>query len=260
MLLIIGFLIGETSLIPAEISLLSFLTDAAWNPTKGEFNMLPMIAGSLAVTVGALLLAYPLGLACAVYHHLYAPRWARVVVRRSLEILGGIPSVVYGFWGLVVLVPVIGKFAPPGAGLLTAALVLALMVIPTIALMIDVAFAAVPEARLNSVRALGLGRWEVLRLSLLPSARLGLLTAGLLATGRAVGETMAVLMVAGNIVQLPDSLFAPVRTLTANIALELGYAEAVHRSVLFVSGLLLVVVVFVLMALAAWAEARWHHD
>lgn len=254
--LILGFLIKETAHVPSRIGLSSFFLDRSWNPTQSQFNLLPMLVGSLLSTLGAVFIALPTGVVCAVFLHLYANKPVQYLLRRTLEILGGIPSVVYGFWGLVVLVPMINTWYPPGAGLLAAVLVLSIMILPTTSLMIDAAFQAVPKKALHGVKALGLGRWEILTLCLIPHARLGILTATLLSVGRAIGETMAVLMVCGNIVQVPSSIFDPIRTLTANIALELGYAEGNHRSALYVSGIVLLLIVVLLTAVISIYERR----
>lgn len=165
-----------------------------------------------------------------------------------METLAGIPSVVYGLWGLMVLVPAIARIGPPGQSVLAGVLVLALMILPTIALVSDAALGAVPETHLRGAAAAGLSRWAIVRSIALPSARSGILTGTLLGTGRALGETMAVVMVTGNVVQVPDSLLAPVRTLTANIALEMAYATDAHRAALFVSGLVLALLTIGLVA------------
>lgn len=255
-ILILGFLIRETADVPSRIGITSFFFDKTWNPTESQFNLIPMLAGSLLSTLGAVMLAIPTGVVCAVFLHLYANDPLRFILRRTLEILGGIPSVVYGFWGLVVLVPMINMWYPPGAGLSAAVSVLTIMILPTASLMIDAAFQAIPRQAVAGVRALGLERWEILTLCLIPQARLGILTATLLSVGRAIGETMAVLMVCGNIVQFPSSIFDPIRTLTANIALELGYAEGNHRSALYVSGILLLFIIAVLIVVISIYERQ----
>lgn len=219
--------------------------------------MLPMLAGTLASTLGAIIIAIPFGLFSAVFLRLFAHPAVASVYRRALEILAGIPSVVYGFWGLTTLVPLVNGFAPPGAGLFTAIIILAIMIVPTAALMMDAAFRSVPDSELNPIHSLGFGPWAAFRLVLLPKSLPSLITASLLATGRALGETMAVLMVAGNIVQVPNSLFDPIRTMTANIALELGYAEAEHRAALFACGFILLILVLALVLLSAFCERRF---
>ena len=157
----------------------------------------------------------------------------------------------YGFWGLVNLVPLIARIHPPGPSLLAGILILTIMILPTIALMADAALANVPQHYLRGAAALGLSRWATIRGVVFPAAKSGLFTGVILETGRAIGETMAVLMVCGNVVETPHSLFDPIRTLTANIALEMAFALGDHRSALFVSGLLLMAMI---VALAVAAE------
>jgi len=257
-LVIVAFLVRESLPAWRSVGLARFVTDASWHPapdaSEGTFNLLPMIVGTLLTTAGAVLLAGPLGIASALFCRYYAPPMLARPYRMMIELLAGIPSVVYGFWGLVVLVPIIAGIAQPGASLLAGILILSLMILPTIALVADAAIGSVPQESLQAAAALGLSRWGTMAGVVLPAARSGLLTAVILATMRALGETMAVLMVCGNVVQLPGSLFAPVRTLTANIALEMAYAMGDHRSALFVSGLLLMGLVALLVAAAEIAS------
>ncbi|MES3007042.1 MAG: phosphate ABC transporter permease subunit PstC [Pseudomonadota bacterium] len=253
-LLIVAFLILEAWPALQSPGIAHFLTDSSWFPasTAPQFNLLPMVVGTLVATLGAMLLATPLGVAAALFSRFYAPPVVATWFRRLLELLAGIPSVVYGFWGLVVLTPLIRQWAPPGQSLLAAILILSLMILPTIALLSETALRSIPRAYLQGAASLGLSRWATVIGVALPAARTGIASSILLAAGRAIGETMAVLMVAGNIVQVPDSLFAPVRTLTANIALELGYALEGHRAALFVSGLILLVLILLLVSLSRW--------
>ena len=172
--------------------------------------------------------------------------------RRLIELLAGIPSVVYGFWGLVVLVPLIGAIHPPGPSLLAGIVILTIMILPTIALMADASLANIPQQYLRGAAALGLPRWATIRGVVFPAAKSGLFTGIILETGRAIGETMAILMVCGNVVQTPHSLFDPIRTLTANIAIEMAYALGDHRAALFVSGLVLMGMIAALVGAADW--------
>ena len=167
-----------------------------------------------------------------------------------VELLAGIPSVVFGFWGLVVLVPIIGRWHPPGPSLLAGILILTLMILPTIMLIAHISIAQVPVAYIQSATALGFSRWSLIWHLILPTSQIGLFTGVLLGSARALGETMAVLMVCGNVVQTPSHLFDPIRTLTANIALEMAYALGNHRAALFVSGLLLMGLVILFVGLA----------
>ncbi len=249
-LLILLFLLQEALPFLQQIGFARFFQDASWHPVSQEYNLLPMLWGTLFVTVGSVLLATPLGILSAVFCQYYAPPAIAQVYRRLIELLAGIPSVVYGFWGLVVLVPLIGQLHPPGPSLLAGILILSVMILPTVALVADASFSNVPPDYLRGAAALGLGRWATVRSVVMPAAKAGLLAGVMLETGRAIGETMAVLMVCGNVVQVPDSLFAPMRTLTANIALEVAYAVGDHRAALFVSGLVLMGLIVVLVAIA----------
>ncbi|NET54699.1 MAG: phosphate ABC transporter permease subunit PstC [Symploca sp. SIO2E6] len=248
--LITVFLITEALPVLRQVGLRRFFQDASWHPTEDLYNFIPMLWGTLLVTAGAVLLAAPLGILSAVFCQYYAPSLIAGLYRRLIELLAGIPSVVYGFWGLVVLVPLIGSLQPPGTSLLAGIAILTIMILPTIALTADASFAKVPPEYLKGAFALGLSRWGTVRGVIFPAAKSGLFTGLILGTGRAIGETMAVLMVCGNVVQTPKSLFEPMRTLTANIALEMAYATGNHRSALFVSGLLLMGVILALVAVA----------
>ena len=251
---IAAFVVGESLPALRAVGVARFFTDASWHPAGGaaacRFNLVPIVVGSVLATGGAVALATPVGLASALFCRFYAPVAIGLLYRRLIELLAGIPSVVYGFWGLVVLTPMIRAWQPPGQSLLAASLILAIMILPTIALLAEAGLRAVPRPYLDGAAALGLSRWATIRGIALPAARGAIATAVVLATGRAFGETMAVLMVSGNVVQVPASVFDPVRVLTANIALELGYALGDHRSALFVSGLLLMAVTVVLVAVS----------
>ncbi len=256
-LLIVVFLLIESWPALRSVGPMRFLTDPSWHPAAsdgggGRFNLIPMLIGTLASTLGAVMLATPVGIASALFCRFYAPRRIATGYRRLLELLTGTPSVVFGLWGLQVLAPLICQWRPPGQSLLAGVLILTMMILPTVALLSESSLNSVPRAYLRGAAALGLSRWAAIRSVVLPAARGGIITAVLLATGRAIGETMAVLMVAGNVVRVPQSVFDPVRTLTANIALELGYAMDIHRSALFVSGLVLMVILTALIGVTEW--------
>jgi phosphate transport system permease protein len=252
MAMIMLFLLSESWPVLQHLSLAQFLTDSSWHPLEGSYNLTPMLSGTLFASMGALLLAVPLGIASAIFIVYYASPRSALLYRRLIELLAGIPSVVFGFWGLTTLVPLVNQLHPPGASLLAGILVLTLMILPTIALMTYAALIAVPDEYIRSAAALGLSGWSMIRGVALPAARTGIVAGIVLAAGRALGETMAVLMVAGNVVQHADSLFDPIRTLAANIALEMAYAMGDHRAVLFVSGLMLMLLVMTLSGLAGW--------
>lgn len=251
-LLIAGFLVLES--IPAlrVAGLSRFFTDPSWHPTDGLYGLAPMLWGTLFAMAGSVLVATPLGVLSAVFCQYYAPPRVARAYRRLIELLAGIPSVVYGLWGLMVLVPIIGRLHPPGPSLLAGIAVLSVMILPTIALSADAALANVPADYRRGAAALGLSRWATVRHVILPAAKSGLFTGVILETGRAIGETMAILMVCGNQIQTPRTPFDPVRTLTANIALEMAYAMGSHRSALFVSGLILLALIVALVSAAEW--------
>lgn len=244
---IVALLVMESLPLLRPQTLWQAISTVDWQPQSNTYGLLAMLAASLTVSLLALILAGPLGILYAVWLNLYLPPAPAALLRSLLELLAGIPSVVYGLWGVMVLVPLINRHAPPGTSLLAAVLVLVLLILPFSALISDAALRSVARQRLPAARALAVSRWGTFLHVLWPETR-SRITGGLvLQFGRALGETMAVLMVAGNIVQLPDSVFAPVRTLTANIALEMGYASGLHQSALFLSGLFLLAMTLVLM-------------
>lgn len=256
--MIVLFLLLESLPALRDVGPTRFVSDQSWHPAagaaKGQFNFVPMIVATLLATGGAVVLAAALGIGSAVFAHFYAPRRLGQAYGKVIELLAGIPSVVYGLWGLVVLVPLVARWQPPGTSLLSAIIILAIMILPTIALLTGAAFDSIPQEYLRASASLGLSRARTVFSVVMPAARSGLFTAILLGTVRAIGETMAVLMVAGNVVQNPDSVFQPVRTMTANIALEMAYATGDHRSALFVCGLILMAMVIVLVGAAEWVN------
>lgn len=237
-----------------------FLGDPSWHPAHQAFNLAPMIAGTFIVAAGAVLLGTALGFLSAIFCCFYAPPPLARLYAGMLELLAGIPSVILGLWGLTGLVPLIAAVKAPGFSLLAAILVLGLMVLPTIALIALSSLRSVPRPLLLGSQALGLSRWMTIVKVAFPAARAGLISSVVLGVGRALGETMAVMMVSGNIVQVPQSVFQPVRTLAANIALEIPYAEHLHRSSLFVSGFLLALVVLIVLCVAEWLRPEVIHD
>ncbi|MEK6237782.1 MAG: phosphate ABC transporter permease subunit PstC [Planctomycetales bacterium] len=259
--LIVVFLIRESSPALWNVGPFRFLTDDAWRPTADRWSLLPMLAATVLVTAGAIALAAPLGFLSAIFCRFLAPAWIASIYRRMVELLCGIPSVVYGFWGLTVLAPWIRAISPQpqGQSVLAGSIVLALMILPTVALLAEASLTNVPREYFQAAAALGFSRWGTIRWVAFPAARAGLGTAALLATARALGETMAVLMVCGNVAKTPGSIFDSARTLTANIALELDYAVGDHRSALFLGGLLLAALVAALVGLAEWIAGRKSH-
>ena len=239
----------------------SFLISSVWRPTDsfsaGLWGIFPIIVGSLIVTVGAVAIGTPLGVACAVFLAEIAPAPVRRVLVPSVNALAGVPSVVYGFFGLLVIVPWIrGQFGGFGTSVFAAWLILFIMILPTIISISTDSIRAVPREYKEGSLAMGATRWQTIRSVLVPAASSGIIASVILGMGRAIGETMAVLMVAGNSVTIPDSIFAPTSTLTAQIALEMGYATGAHREALFAMGIVLFVFIMILTGFANLASRR----
>ncbi|HRD02134.1 MAG TPA: phosphate ABC transporter permease subunit PstC [Candidatus Saccharicenans sp.] len=251
-LAIITIFIFEQGLpIMAKYGLKNFLLGQDWFPSEKSFGLLPMIVGSLLVTLGALLIGVPLGLASAIFLTEFSTRRVSRILKPVIELLSGIPSVVYGFLGLMFLVPFIREtFGGPGLSVLSASIILGIMILPTIISISIDSIRAVPDSYREGSMALGATKWQTVRMVVLPAARSGLVAGIILGMGRAIGETMAVIMVAGNAADLPGSLLAPVRTLTSNIALEMAYASGEHRQALFATGVILFVIIMILNFLA----------
>jgi len=239
----------------------SFLISSVWRPTDsfsaGLWGIFPIIVGSLIVTLGAVAIGTPLGVACAVFLAEIAPAPVRRVLVPSVNALAGVPSVVYGFFGLLVIVPWIrGQFGGFGTSVFAAWLILFIMILPTIISISTDSIRAVPREYKEGSLAMGATRWQTIRSVLVPAASSGIIASVILGMGRAIGETMAVLMVAGNSVTIPNSIFAPTSTLTAQIALEMGYATGAHREALFAMGIVLFAFIMILTGLANLASRR----
>jgi phosphate transport system permease protein len=257
LVLISIFIFNEGLPIIIKTGVSNFILGAHWAPTKGHYGILAMILSSIYVTVGAMIFGVPLALACAIVLAEFAPAKLTRFLKPTIELLAGIPSVVYGFLGVVLLVPLIrNHLGGPGLSLLAAALILGIMILPTvISISID-AINAVPNIYREGSIALGATQWQTVHKLVLPAARSGIITAIILGMGRAIGETMAVIMVAGNALKIPTSILDPVRTLTANIALELGYASGAHREALFATGIVLFIIIMILNTSAALITGR----
>lgn len=229
-----------------------------WYPTFDRFGTLPLILGSLLVTVIAVALALPLGVATAVFVREVVPGWMREILKPMIEVLAGIPSVVLGFFGMTMVAPVIRQLlgAPTGLTAFTGGLILAYMALPTIISVAEDALDAVPKSYRDAGLAMGATQWQTIWRVVVPAARSGIVTAVMLGMGRAIGETMAVMMVTGNAARMPvtlDSLFRPVRTMTATIAAEMGEVAqgSVHYHALFGIGILLFLITFIINLAAA---------
>lgn len=255
--LIAVFILIEGAPVMLKHGVGAFLTGTRWAPTKGSFGILPMIVASIVVTVGAMVIAVPLGLACAVFLAEVAPRRAANFLRPAIQLLAGIPSVVYGFVGILFLVPLIREnLGGPGLSVLAAVIILGVMVLPTLIGIAEDAIEAVPRTYKEGALALGCTHSQAIRRVILPAARGGIIAAIILAMGRAVGETMAVIMVIGNAAIVPYSVLDPARTLTSNIALEMGYAAGDHQKALFATGVVLFVFIMMLNSIATMRVVR----
>jgi phosphate transport system permease protein len=255
--------------IPAfrEIGIIKLLTGTVWRPGQGQYGILAMIAGSGLVTLGAVVIGVPLALGCAIFLSEIAPPAVKSIVRPSIELLAGIPSVVYGLFGMVVIVPLVRNIDVPGNtgfGLLSASIVLAVMILPTISSVSEYAIRSVPKRFREGSFAMGATKWETMTKVILPGARSGIMSAIILGLGRALGETIAMIMVIGNSVIIPFastdnplSIFlSRARTLTGNIAVEINYATGLHESALFATGVILFILIMLMNSSARMLIGR----
>jgi phosphate ABC transporter permease protein PstC len=236
-----------------HIGLGSFLGGTSWNPTgkPASFGVLPMILGSVYLTLGALVIGVPLGVAVAVFLAELAPPAGAAVIRPAVQLLAGIPSVIYGFVGLTLLAPLVrATLGGPGQSVLTGAIVLGIMIMPTVISISEDAMRAVPNTLRDGSLALGATPWQMIWRVVLPAARSGIIAGVILGMGRALGETMAVLMMIGNALRIPTSPLDSTTTLTSNIGLELAYASGTHREALFATGIVLFVFIMALNLVA----------
>ncbi len=260
--LIFAFLLREGLPAFTEVQL-SNLLSTRWYPTENYFGILPLLFGSLVVTIGAAIIAMPIGLLTAVFIAEIAPRWLREILKPMIEVVAGIPSVVLGFFGVVVLSSVVRQTLdlPTGLTAFTGAVILAYMALPTIVSVAEDALDAVPRSYRDAALALGATRWQTIWMVTVKAGKSGILTAMMLGVGRAIGETMAVLMVTGNAARISldlSSLFMPVRTMTATIAAEMGEVAqgSTHFHVLFAIGIVLFVITFLVNLIASFAIFR----
>ena len=229
-----------------EIGVLDFLTGTTWAPGRDIYGILPMIVGSLYVTAGAIIVGVPIGILTAVFMARFCPKKLLRVLKPAVGLLAGIPSVIYGFFGLVVLIPMMDMLTGSGSSILTASLLLGIMILPTIISVSESSLQAVPESYYEGALALGASHEKSVFRVVLPAAKSGILAGVILGVGRAIGETMAVIMVAGNQARIPDSLLDGVRTLTTNIVMEMGYASGLHREALIATALVLFVFILLI--------------
>ena len=237
-----------------EIGLINFLTGRSWRPmdTPPSFGVLPMIVGSLYITAGAIVVGVPVGIFTAIFLAYMCPKWLYLFLKPAVNLLAGIPSVVYGFFGMIVIVPFVREISlhftggGSGASIFAAALLLGIMILPTVINISESALRAVPDSYYQGALALGASHVRSVFFVVLPAAKSGVFASIILGIGRAIGETMAVVMVAGNQARMPDGIFRGVRTLTANIVMEMGYAEGLHRYSLIATGIILLVFIFII--------------
>lgn len=235
--------------IPAmkEIGFTDFIFGTKWKPSSGSYGIFPMIIGSILVTGIAIIIGVPIGILCAVFMSHYCPAGLYRFVKPAVNLLAGIPSIVYGFFGLMVIVPIMKSiFGGSGKSLLTAGILLGIMILPTIIKTTEASLNAVPRSYYEGALALGATHERSVFFASLPAAKSGILAAIILGVGRAVGETMAVIYVAGNQSILPESITSGVRTMTSNIVLEMGYSSGLHREALIATGVVLFVLILII--------------
>lgn len=230
-----------------EIGFSEFLGGMRWKPLQGLYGIFPMIIGSIYVTAGAIVVGVPIGILCAVFLAKFCPTTLYKVLKPAIDLLAGIPSIVYGFFGLVVIVPIMQSLVGgSGKGIATASILLGIMILPTIISVTEAAIRAVPESYYEGALALGATHERSVFLATLPAARSGIMAGVILGIGRALGETMAVVMVAGNQSVMPDSIFSGVRTLTSNIVLDMAYAADLHREALIATAVVLFIFILII--------------
>ncbi len=248
-----------------EIGFLNFLTGTSWRPGNDIYGILPMIVGSIYITAGAIVIGVPIGLLTAIFMAFYCPKRIYGILKPCTELLAGIPSIVYGFFGMVVIAPTVldiakffGADISSGATILSAAILLGIMILPTIIGVSEAALRAVPNAYYEGAVAMGATHERAVFSVMLPAAKSGVLAGIVLGIGRAIGETMAVIMVAGNQPRLTASLLDGIRTMTANIVIEMGYASGLHREALIATGVVLFV--FILLINLAFSVLKRRKD
>ncbi|MBN1855904.1 MAG: phosphate ABC transporter permease subunit PstC [Dehalococcoidia bacterium] len=258
LVLIAGFIMRESLPALREVGLIRILFGSDWYPRYDEYGILTMVVGSVVVTTISLALALPLSLGAAVLLAEVAPPRVRAIVRPAIELLVGIPSVVFGLVGMVALAPLIADIGGSGSGssVLAASIVLAVMVLPTITSISEDSIRALPRTYKEGALALGATHWQTIWRVMVPAAKRGIMAGTILGTGRAIGETMAMVMVIGNAPIFPAGLLSPARTLTGNIAVEIAAATGIHQSVLYVTGLVLFVMVMIINSASLLAYKR----
>lgn len=256
-LMILVFLIGQGIPALGEVSL-SRIFSTRWYPIEGYYGILPLIGGSIIVTIGATLIAVPLGIGTAIFISEVSPSWARNILKPLVELLAGLPSVVLGFIGIVTLSPLVREYLnlPTGLSAFTGAMLLGAIAVPTIVSVAEDALDSVPREYRDAALALGATEWQTIWTVTLPAARSGVLTAVMLGIARTIGETMTVMMVTGNAAVMPEglsTLFSPIRTMTATIAAEMGEVAngSIHYHILFLIGIILFLISLIINVIAS---------
>ena len=246
-ILICVFIFGNGVPAMFEIGIIDFLTGTDWKPLNEIFGILPMIIGSICVTIGAIIIGVPVGLLCATFMARFCPDKLYKIIKPAIDLLAGIPSVVYGFFGLVVIVPLMQDiFGGSGKGILTASAMLGMMILPTIISVSESSIRAVPNSYYEGALALGATHERSVFFTVLPAAKSGIMAAIILGVGRAIGETLAVSMIVGNQTIIPTSITSGARTLTTNIVLEMGYATGMHREALIATAVVLFLFILII--------------
>lgn len=240
-----------------EIGLPDFLFGTKWRPGNNLYGIFPMILGSIYVTAGAIIVGVPIGILMAIFMARFCPRRLHRALKPMVDLLAGIPSIVYGFFGLVVMVPFMQEHFPGnGKNIVTGSLLLGIMILPTVISVSEAAIRAVPEHYYEGALALGATHERSVFLTVVPAAKSGIMAGVILGIGRALGETMAIMMIVGNQARIPDSIFDGVRTLTTNIVLEMGYATDLHREALIATGVVLFVFILIINLLFSLVKRR----
>jgi phosphate transport system permease protein len=255
--LIIVFIFSEGLPAMQSYGFLNFIFGMEWSPSDGLYGVFPMIIGSIEITLLSLVMAIPLGIFCAIFLAEIAPPSMRKILKPTIQTLAGIPSVVYGFFGLIILVPFMREqFGGTGFSMFTASIILTVMILPIIISVSEDALKSVPLEYKEASLALGATHWQTIKNVIFPAALAGIITSVILGMGRAIGETLAIIMVAGNVVQIPNSIFDPVRALTSNIAIEMGYATGIHYNALFATGIVLIFMIIILLIIANYLHYK----
>ena len=260
-LLICVFLFANGLPAIGKIGVFDFLLGQTWKPGNDLYGILPMILGSIYVTAGAIVIGVPIALLPSVFLAYYCPKKLYGICKSGINLMAGVPSVVYGFFGMIVLVPIMKDFfiLKSGSTMLTASILLAIMILPTVVGVTEASLQSVPKSYYEGALALGATHSHSVFFTILPAAKSGIVAGVVLGIGRAIGETMAVIMVAGNQTRMPEGILAGVRTLTSNIVMEMGYAAGLHREALIATGVVLFVFILLINMIVSLLNRRASH-